>query len=69
MDWINSLVTLGGYIVDDRLKDRRINILVTYETAHGRKYVKQVMCDHGRVTKKLNGRIIAWKPLDQPFNW
>lgn len=67
MDWIVPTVDHGNYISDDRLKNVRAFILVTYRTPHGRRYVKQVECMHGLVTKKLGGRIIAWMPLPDPY--
>lgn len=66
-DWIVSPVKDGNYIIDDRLKNSICSILVTYETARRRKYVKQVQCDYGRVSKKVGGKIIAWMPIPKPF--
>lgn len=54
------------FLNDYRLTGRRLFILVTYKTPQGRRYVKQVECLYGRVSKKLNGEIIAWMPLPNP---
>lgn len=67
MEWIVSPVKDGNYIVDDRLKDLQCSILVTYGKASGRKYVKQVECYHGLVTKKIGGKVIAWMPVPKPY--
>lgn len=66
-NWIVSPVIHTNYIADDRLKDSRKIILVTYETAHGRRYVKQAECLYGRISKKLGGQIVAWMPLPKPY--
>lgn len=67
MEWIVSPVFDTNYIMDERLKDCRKIILVTYETANRRRYVKQVECYHGRVMKKVGGKVIAWMPLPEPY--
>lgn len=67
-EWIFSPIKGTNYILDDWLKDNRRIILVAYEKASGRRYVKQVECFHGRVTKKINGKVIAWMPLPDPPN-
>lgn len=66
--WIVSPIINGNYILDDSLKNEIKEILITYSTRTGRRYVKQVLCEHGRVSKKLNGEIIAWQPLPEPYN-
>lgn len=55
------------FLNDYRLTGCRSFILVTYKTPQGRRYVKQVECLYGRVSKKLNGEIIAWMPLPNPY--
>lgn len=65
--WIVSPVMDTNYIIDDFLKDNRRYILVTYQKASGRRYVKQVECLYGRVTKKMGGKIVAWMPLPEPL--
>lgn len=67
MEWIVSRVTGSNYICHDALKSSRNIILATYETAHKRRYVKQVECLYGRVMKKVGGEIIAWMPLPKPY--
>lgn len=67
MDWIISPVWDTNYILDACLKDCRAAILVTYETLHGRRYVKQVECMHGRISKKIGGKVIAWMPAPEPY--
>lgn len=58
MEWIISPIADTNYIMDSRLRDCRKIILVTYETASKRRYVKQIECYHGRVMKKLVGRLL-----------
>lgn len=65
-EWIFSPVMDTNYIVSDWLKDNRRSILVAYKKASGRRYVKQVECLHGRVSKKIDGKIIAWMPTPEP---
>ena len=67
MDWNKIRIDHGNYISDERLRNVRASILVTYETLHGRRYVKQVECMHGRVSKYIGGRIIAWMPTPEPY--
>ena len=45
-----------------------VPLLVTYETVTGRRYVKAVRCYNGRITKRLNGAIIAWAYLPDPYD-
>lgn len=66
-NWIVSPVMDTNYIIDDRLKDCRKIILVTYKKTSGRRYVKQVECLYGRVMKKIGGDIVAWMPLPEPY--
>ena len=67
MNWIVSPIMHTNYIFDERLKNCRASILVTYETFHGRRYVKQVECMHGRISKKIGGKVIAWMPVPEPY--
>ena len=43
-------------------------ILITYETPTGKRHVKTVQCTNGRVTKTINGKIIAWQFLPAPYD-
>lgn len=45
-----------------------VPILITYETRTGRRYVKAVRCNNGRVTKTINGSIIAWAYMPDPYD-
>lgn len=69
MEWIYSPITDTNYIIDERLKNKRCSILITYKTRNGRRYVKQVECSNGRVSKKVGGQIIAWMPLPEAAKW
>ena len=66
MEW-NPVRKNNYFLNDPRLTGGRSIILVTYETPKGRRYVKQVECFHGSVQKKLNGEIVAWMPLPEPY--
>lgn len=57
----------GNFIPDSRLTDKRSFILVTYRANNGHRYVKQVECMYGRVTKYVGGPILAWMPLPDPY--
>ena len=67
MKWIPVNYVNDNYIPDVRLKNEHAIILVTYETLKGRRYVKQVLCSYGRIDKKLNGKVVAWMPLPEPY--
>ena len=67
-EWIRANVVNQNYIVSDKLNDKQTEILITYETLKKRRYVKQVLCNHGRVDKKINGEILAWTLLPEPYN-
>lgn len=67
MEWIPVNYVNDNYIPDARLKNDHTIILVTYETLKGRRYVKQVLCSYGRIDKKLNGKVVAWMPLPEPY--
>lgn len=66
-NWIVSPVMDTNCILDDRLKDCRKMILVTYKKASGRRYVKQVECLYGRISKKLGGQVVEWMPLPELY--
>ena len=57
----------NGYIDDDELKQCVKNILVTYETPTGQRKVRSIFCDHGRCGKIVNGKVVAWMPLPEPY--
>lgn len=65
--WIVPYIVHTNYIVDERLKNKYIKILITYETLAGKRYVEKVLCNHGRVEKKFKGEIVAWQPLPKPY--
>lgn len=65
--WIVPYIIHDNYIVDVRLKNEYVKILITYETLTGKRYVEKVLCNHGRVEKKFKGEIVAWQPLPKPY--
>lgn len=67
MEWFPVPANAGGYIRDERLSSVRKSIFVTYETGSGRRYVKQVECYHGRINKKIDGRVVAWGVVPEPY--
>mgnify|MGYP001073903537 CR=1 FL=1 len=67
VDWIVLDRPGSAYIFDQRLKNNRVKILVTYETPSGRRYVKAVECTHGHINKNIGGDIIAWMFLPEPY--
>ena len=64
--WIISPVVNQSYIDSDLLRNECQMILVTYETISKKRYVKQVLCDHGSISKKI-GKIIAWRFQPDPY--
>lgn len=69
--WIPAKTTPDGWTILDNRIDKKMSILVTYETATGRRYVKQVEVGgygcRGYVAKQLNGKIVAWMPLPEVY--
>lgn len=65
--WIPCKEQGSGYINDKRLKNDVKNILITYETLRGRRYVKQVLSDRGHIPKKVGGVIVAWREAIEPY--
>lgn len=66
-NWIKIKYPTEGYINSDELKGKNIVILITYQTKTGKKYVKAVNCNHGRLSGKVNGIPIAFMFLPEPF--
>lgn len=67
MEWTVLDRPESAYIFDQQLKNKRVNILVTYETQTGKRYVKQVECTHGHINKHIGGNVIAWVFLPEPY--
>lgn len=65
--WIPCRESNGNIHPYSELLHESKGILVTYKTRTGRRYVKQVLCNHGRVEKILLGDIVAWLPLPTPY--
>lgn len=61
--------------VEERLPEKENKTyLVTYQTPSGRYHVKEAYCEYvGKTprvaywTKRINGEIIAWMPLPEPY--
>lgn len=66
-EWIPCTIINQNIIDAYELRQKECSILVTYKTRYGRLYVKQCICSFGRISKKLNGDIIAWMPLPKPY--
>ena len=66
-EWRTPRIVDGYFINEKELIHKCESILVTYETLKGRRYTKQVLCDHGRVSKQVNGDVVAWMPLPRPY--
>lgn len=70
-EWIPAKTTPDGCTILDNRIDRKMSILVTYESPKGRRYVKQVEVGSygikGYVRKMIGGKIIAWQPLPEPY--
>ena len=65
MNWI-KVKDRQGYISHEELKHENKVILVTYQTASGRRCVKAVSCNHGRLAK-VNGEVVAFMPMPKPY--
>jgi hypothetical protein len=59
--WYVTSIIHDSYITHDFLKDKEVDILITYETPRGRRYVKKVRCSHGYIPKKFGGKLVAWR--------
>lgn len=65
---------MNGYNwTDEQPKERKV-YLVTYETPNGRRYVRDLQCSYSGVSpryvgwsKKINGSVIAWAELPEPY--
>ena len=66
-DW-NPCTTVNGYNINNKkLWDNERMILVTYQTVTGRRYVKSVLSQRGRIAKKVGGEIVAWAEMPEPY--
>lgn len=64
--WRTDHILRECYINDAELLNSCCSLLVTYETLTGKRYVKQVLCEHGYVCKKI-GKIVAWMRIPKPY--
>lgn len=68
IEW-QPCIRTGAYIKSNhQLYVGSVPILITYETAKGKRYVKAVRCVNGRVSKQINGDIIAWSFMPDPYD-
>lgn len=67
MEWRKAETDGGVYLLDGYLKDKKLWLLVTYETIGRRRVVGVTECDHGRIVAKLPGRVVAWMPMPKPY--
>lgn len=65
--WIKIKYPTEGYINSEELKGKNIVILITYQTRTGKKYVKAVNSNHGKLSGRINGIPIAFMFLPDPF--
>ncbi len=65
--WIKIKYPTEGYINSEELKGKNMVILITYQTRTGKKYVKAVNSNHGKLSGKINGIPIAFMFLPDPF--
>lgn len=68
MNWIKAKYNFGGhYLMNDELKDVNKVIIVSYQTTKGRNYVTTTQCNHGLVSKQINGEITAFMFIPEPY--
>lgn len=68
MKWTKAKYDQGGhYLLNDELKDINKVILVSYQTAKGRNYVTTTQCNHGLLSKNINGEITAFMFMPEPY--
>ena len=67
LEW-HPCFTVNGYIPSNhKLLTGSVKLLVTYEKENGRRYIKTVQCRNGRLQQYINGTVIAWAYMPQPF--
>ena len=67
MEWIKIENATASYISHDELRYFYGVILLTYTTQTGKRYVKAVAINHGKLMKKLNGIPIAFMFMPEPY--
>ena len=67
-EWIAPPVKDGNYIMDGSLAVSSGKILITYQKASGARKVRIVTHYFGRVVNKIDGRIVAWCPVPEPYD-
>ena len=68
IEWQPCVKTSAYIQSHHKLFKGSVPLLVTYETATGKRYVKAVRCMNGRVDKYINGHIIAWSFMPDPYD-
>lgn len=74
-DIIRKHMNDGWVPVEERLPEKeKKSYLVTYEAKNGRRYVKEAYLEYvgespkvAYWTKRNKGRVIAWRPLPEPY--
>lgn len=69
MEWISVKHVLNSnYLSNEKLANFKGTILITYLTKTGRKHVKAVHCNFGKLSsKEVKEEIIAFMFLPEPF--
>lgn len=67
IEWIPCFETSAYIYSDHSLFTGTEMILITYEAKNKRRYVKKVKCVNGRVASSVNGKIIAWAKMPEPY--
>lgn len=68
MNWIKAKYNFNShYLMNEEVKDINKVILVSYRTMKGRNYVTTTQCNHGTLSKKINGTLTAFMFLPEPY--
>lgn len=73
-EWIKCICVMGalmnpktGFLHEDLKNIENGNILITYITKTGRRYVDKSPHSRGCLLKKPKGKVIAFMPLPEPY--
>ena len=67
-NWIEAKYSSSShYLINEELRNENKVILVSYRTAKGRNYVTTTLCNHGLLSKKINGIVTAFMFLPEPY--
>ena len=67
-EWIKAKYNIAShYLMNEELKNINKAILISYRTMKGHNYVTIAQCNHGRISKGINGIVTAFMFLPKPY--